>query len=163
MLSRRLWFKHLLYGSLSLFVYFVFAHPSFPVILNNVPFAALSCTILYAMFERERAGAIAGLVLGLLCDMQAISGYNSLFLLIAGCTVGLLIIRYVNLNLSAAILFSSAVSVVYYILTFLIFEITSADFLQLLISKILPKIILTIILTLALYPLFKKIKAITTN
>ncbi len=81
----------------------------FPEIFSARAFLLIPVVICTAMFERDAAGAAAGLAGGALWDITSqTDGYFAVLLFIAGCACGILINHYMRNNILTAVVLNSA-------------------------------------------------------
>lgn len=94
-----------------------------PPLFSVRPLPLIPAVICTAMFEREKVGFIAGLMCGILMDINSVRlcGFNAVILLIFGCVTGLLVTHlFTNSPLSAFFL-SGCACLIYYVVYWLAF------------------------------------------
>jgi rod shape-determining protein MreD len=147
---------------------FIFIFQSTPNILPKIfgigPLLLIPAVICVAMFEGESAGAIFGVIAGLLWDSQSgrLFGFNCLFLMLFGLAVGLLIQFLFRNTVVSTLLFTLVATIMLELLTWYFFYSLYGDN-QIgfaLLQIILPTTIYTLILTIPIYIGFKKLNRI---
>lgn len=121
--------KHLIYSAVFLLVYIIEAAPhKFLTFFGTTPDLIIICVVLYAIFEGEKAGAILGLVIGLLCDVQSkIIGFNAIQFMILGYITGVLMQRLLRRNVITSISLCIACTFLSSMLTYIFFFLLWGD------------------------------------
>jgi rod shape-determining protein MreD len=113
------------------------------------------------MFEKERYGAIYGLIAGLFCDFAngGLFGLKAVFFMLLGYCIGFLLTKMMSLNMFTSFLL--------YIFSFLIFQLLNFSIHLMyndteiienaFIYVIIPKLLISLPLVAILYALFKHV------
>ena len=138
-------------------VQYIFA----PLTLNGVGPEYILCGVVsISMFERQKFGAIYGLVFGLLSDFSSggLFGINALIYMILGYTVGYLVSYLLSVNVFTCFLMSTVTLIVRDFITVVLTDfVHDGNIGQALLKVCLPKLILTMPLTVLTYFVFKLI------
>lgn len=121
----------------------------------------LPLTVIIAMFEKEFAGVLYGLLAGCLWDVSTATadGMKALYLAIAGCVCGLLVRYLMRNNLLSALVLCSAVTIVFYAAHWLIYVTPYADgMFSALLRFYLPQALLTVLSAPFLYFLIRALE-----
>lgn len=88
-----------------------------PRIFGTLPMPVMVCAVCIAMFEKDLAGAVFGLVGGLLTDLNSLHapGFNAILMMMIGCAVGLLVSNLMKNTLSAALMLNAGALLAYHI------------------------------------------------
>ena len=94
-----------------------------PRVFGVLPLPVIPAVVCIALFERSSGGEMLGLAGGLFMDIVSmqITGFNALFLMLAGCICSLLAVRLIRNNLLSALTVSAGAVCAYYLLHFLFF------------------------------------------
>jgi rod shape-determining protein MreD len=115
-----------------------------------------------AMFEGETAGALYGVLGGLLwdCASGTAFGFNALFLMFIGITVGLLVNYLFRNTLFSVFLFTAVFSVIIELITwfFFYYMVRDTNIIFVFLMIILPAVLYTLLFTAPLYYGVKQIK-----
>lgn len=127
----------------------------YPSYMGMTPLFVIPAVISIAMFEGETAGGIYGILAGLVwdCGTGRAFGFNALFLMCIGITIGLLI-KFVFRNTVLSIfLFTLIFTVIHEFVTwfFFYYMIDNHDILFAIYHIIIPTTVLTLIFALPLY------------
>ena len=118
-------------------------------------------TVIVAMFEKEVAGVLYGLLAGCLWDVSTATadGMKALFLTLTACICGLLVRYIMRNNLLSALVLSGAATLLFNLLHWLIYVApNSGGVFAALVRFYLPQIILTIICIPPLYFLIRALE-----
>jgi rod shape-determining protein MreD len=135
-----------------------------PKIMDIGPLLLIPAVICFAMFEGESAGAIFGVVAGLLWDSQSgrVFGFNCLFLMLFGVSVGLLVQYLFHSSVFSSLLFTLLATLFLELITWYFFYSLFGDnqigfaFLHI----ILPTTLYTLIFTIPAYFGFRKLSRV---
>lgn len=128
---------------------------------NAVPVIVLPVIIAISLFSGNTASLLYALLAGILMDSMASdsSCFNTLFFVITATASNMLISRFLNRNIKAAIYLSAIISLVYFFLKYLIFFAFNSisvnyDYFML---YLIPSVLYTAIFIVPFYFLEKKI------
>ena len=149
-------FRFIFFGLLLFLLFLLQSVPGLlPRLFGVLPIPVIPAVVCVAFFERDSGGEMFGLAAGVLMDVNSmqITGFNALFLMIAGCTCSLLVMRLIRNNLLSAAALSAAATVVYYILYFLLFELSryNGEAFYYFFRYILPRMAYTALFSIPLY------------
>jgi hypothetical protein len=107
--------KNIAYTLLVLLCYIAQETPALPFSPGPRPVAVIAAVSALAMNEGEFSGGLFGLFGGILCDTAAfhIFGVASIFFLVLGCAVGLLVLYLMQPNLHSALLLTGGFALIY--------------------------------------------------
>ena len=121
----------------------------------------LPLTVIVAMFEKETAGLLYGLLAGCLWDVSTATsdGMKALFLALTGCICGLLVRYIMRNNLLSALALSSSTTILFHLFHWLFYVVVhkSGMFVALL-RVYIPQALLTILVTPLLYFLLRALE-----
>ncbi len=148
-------------GVLFLFLFLIQYTGLFPPVYGARPLLLVSATIAAAMFLRQWAGAVFGLVAGMLMD-AVVGGagcFNTVVLLIFGCVSGLLITCLFNNTLGVSFLFQAGLLLLYVTLRWLIYYLLPGydDAGYLFLKYGLGEFVYTFVLSIPLYLLIRRL------
>jgi len=127
----------------------------YPSYMGMTPLFVIPAVVSIAMFEGETAGGIYGILAGLVwdCGTGRAFGFNALFLMIIGITIGLLIKFVFRNTILSVFLLSLIFTVIHEFVTwfFFYYMTDNHDILFALFHIILPTAVLTLIFALPLY------------
>lgn len=146
--------------SLIFFILYLFEVTIIPVKINNyTPEYIFIAVILIAMFEKEKFGAIYGLVAGLFCDFAdgGLFGFKAVIYIILGYCIGFLLTKIMSLNILTSYLL--------FIFSFLLFQLLNFS-IHLMFNEaetienafkylILPKMLISLPFVAVFYALFR--------
>ncbi|MDF2686246.1 MAG: rod shape-determining protein MreD [Clostridia bacterium] len=148
--------------SLIFFILYLIEVTIVPIKINNLtPEYIYIAVVLIAMFEKERYGAIYGLIAGLFCDFAngGLFGLKAVFFMLLGYCIGFLLTKMMSLNMFTSFLL--------YIFSFLIFQLLNFSIHLMyndteiienaFIYVIIPKLLISLPLVAILYALFKHV------
>ena len=122
------------------------------------PSFLLSATVCIAMVEKERFGAIYGLVFGLFLDFAsaAVFGVNALSFMIIGFIIGITVYQKIAVSFVGAFFLTSVSTVVSCCIIACAYTFfTSASIADVFLYICIPKIILTVPTVIVTYPIIK--------
>ncbi|MBO4392033.1 MAG: rod shape-determining protein MreD [Clostridia bacterium] len=142
------------------FIVFLFFDAVFvPVRIFGVgPCILLSATVCLGIFEKERFGAIYGLVFGLFLDFatSAVFGVNALAFMIIGFVAGVFAQSRLSVSFFGALLLTAVSAAVYTISVSLLYSFFESQALaDVLLYATLPRFALTVPAVIVTYPLTK--------
>jgi len=118
----------------------------------------LPLSVIIAMFEKEFAGILYGILAGCLWDVSTTTadGMKALFLALTGCICGLLIRYIMRNNLLSALVLCGAASLVHNVLHWLIYVVPYADgMFSALFRFYIPQISVSVLAVIPLYFLLR--------
>lgn len=134
-------------------------------IANATPFTVLPLLVGYSIFSTTGKSAIAGLLCGICVDAVAAKAvsFNAIILMLTAVFVCLFANNFFNKNIKSALVMSILSSVIYFVLNWLLYYISSdvKDSTTFLMNYALPSAIYTAVLIIPsfyLYRYFDKIK-----
>jgi rod shape-determining protein MreD len=151
-----------IYTIILLLLFLIEASPErFIHFLGVPPELLLPCVILIAMFEKEKYGAICGLIVGIFIDTQSkIIGFNALYFMILGFFIGMIMSALIRINIYSVILLIFSGVFLHNVFTYLFFFVLygNTSFRFAFLSIIIPKTVLSTVLGVAMYFGFKKLR-----
>lgn len=153
--------KMSLYALLLLLLYILQTTPGFLSFWGIKPLLVLPFVLAIAMLEGELVGGLFGLLAGLLCDTggMTIFGINSLLYMIAGVSIGLLVIYYMQLSRTNSLIFTGTVLLLRELFEYFFYYVMwDYDHISIVWFRyMLPMMVLTLLLTPPLFELVKQI------
>ena len=156
--------KYLIYTFLMLIMYVFQTTPNFLSFFSAKPLLVLPLAISIAMLEGELAGGLFGLFAGILCDTSAITifGINSLIYMSACVLIGLLVIYYMQPSKLNSLIFTGIVlsfrELFEYFFYYVMWDYENISLV--LLHNMLPMIVVTLIFTIPIFCLVRKIHTI---
>ena len=121
----------------------------------------LPLTVIIAMFEKEFAGILYGILAGCLWDISTTTadGMKALFLALTGCVCGLLVRYIMRNNLMSALVLCGSASIVFNILHWCTYVLPNTEgMLRALFLFYIPQILLSILAVIPLYFLLRALE-----
>lgn len=121
----------------------------------------LPLTVIIAMFEKEFAGILYGILAGCLWDISTTTadGMKALFLALTGCACGLLVRYIMRNNLLSALVLCGAASLVFHAVHWIIYVIPNTDgMFRALFLFYIPQILFSILAVIPLYFLLRALE-----
>ncbi len=148
----------------NVFIFFivtiVYCSGAIPLRIGNAtPFTVLPLIVGYSMFSTSAKSAIAGLLCGICVDSVASKAvsFNAIILMLIATFVCLFANNFFNKNIKAALVISILASVIYFVLNWALFYITSdmMDTTAYLMSYALPSAVYTAVLIIPVFYLYR--------
>ncbi len=114
----------------------------------------LPLTVIIAMFEKESAGLLYGILAGCLWDVSTATadGMKALFLAMTGCICGLLIRYIMRNNLLSALVLTGAASLLFFIGHWVLYVVPHGTGMWAsLLRFYIPQILITLLMTVIIY------------
>ena len=118
----------------------------------------LTCTVILAMFEKERFGALYGLISGLFCDFSSsgLFGTRAIFFMTIDYLIGIAATNFVSVSMIGAIFLTAAATAFFEAVLCVFYAFfMSESLLPLILYTALPKFLLTLIIIIPVYFIFK--------
>lgn len=156
MAARKKLLRWLAYAGIFILLAVLQTTPGFlPTIWGSVPVFMLPAVIAVGMQEGETAGAVCGIIGGLVWDAHCTSvfGYNALFLMLLGITAGLLVQFLFRKSVVTSLIFCVCGVVLYELCGWFFFDYMTGrqDFVFCLVHIVLPVAAYTLLFAAPLY------------
>lgn len=153
--------KYVLYSLLLLILYMVQSDPHMLYIEEIKPLLVLPYAICIAMMDGELAGGLFGLAAGILSDTSStiLFGFQSLIYMAACVAVGLVVIYFMQPSLTNSLIFVSAILAARLLLEYFFYYVMWGyeNISMILLQKMFPTLLYTVVITPLLYWLVKKL------
>ena len=151
--------KRIIRYTLIFIVFYLLQTAISPITVYGVgPEYILCCTVILAMFEKERFGSIYGLIFGLFCDFSSsgLFGTRAVLFMTFGFFIGIAATNFVSVSMFSAILLTVVTTAVFEMLLCVSYAFfMSESLLPLILYTALPKFLLTLIIIIPIYFIFK--------